>query len=379
MDLKEKTVEELMERRAAIVAELDAPEADLDALEEETRAINAELEARKAEETRKAELRAQVAQGAGVTVKEFPNEERKEMTLEEIRSSKEYVEAFAKYIKTEDDSECRALLTTNATGGQVPVPTIIEGRVRTAWERNGLMALVRKTYIRGNVQVGFELSATGAVVHTEGAAAPAEETLTFGVVSLIPQSIKKWIRISDEAVDMGGEEFLNYIYDEVTYQIAKEAARILITLITGAPAASTATAVGVPAIEGEPDLGVVALAYANLSDEAETVTCVMNKLTHAAFIEKIAKNGYKFDPFEDFNVVYNNTLPAYSAATSGQTWMIVGDFGLGAQANFPNGDEIKLKYDDLSEAQADLVKIVGREFVALAVVTPGAFVKVTKA
>ena len=33
MDYKEMTIEQLEERKAAIVAELDAPEADLDALE----------------------------------------------------------------------------------------------------------------------------------------------------------------------------------------------------------------------------------------------------------------------------------------------------------------------------------------------------------
>ena len=87
MDLKEKTVEELMERRDAIIAELDAPEADLDALEEETRAIKAELEERKAEEARKAEIRAEVAAGAGEVVKQFESEERKMPTMEEIRNS----------------------------------------------------------------------------------------------------------------------------------------------------------------------------------------------------------------------------------------------------------------------------------------------------
>ena len=45
MELKEMTIEQLEERRAAIVAELDAPEADLDALEAEARAIKEELEA----------------------------------------------------------------------------------------------------------------------------------------------------------------------------------------------------------------------------------------------------------------------------------------------------------------------------------------------
>ena len=54
----------------------------------------------------------------------------------------------------------------------------------------------------------------------------------------------------------------------------------------------------------------------------------------------------------------------------------MGDFD-GAQANFPNGDEVSLKYDDLSLAESDLVKIVGREYVALGIVADHAFCKVT--
>ena len=377
MDIKEMSIEELMERRTAIAAEIDAPEADLDALEAEARSINEEMENRKAEETKRNEIRNAVAQGDGEITEKFEIEERKEMTLEEIRSSKEYIEAFANYIKTDKDDECRALLSTNATGGQVPVPTIIEGRIRTAWERNGLMNLVRKTYIRGNLKIGFELSATGAVVHTEGTTAPDEEVLTLGVVEMIPQSIKKWIKISDEAMDMGGEEFLYYIYDEITYQIAKAAQAQLISKITALTASATSTAVGVGVVAGSPSVGIVAQAIGNLSDEASNPVCVMNKATWAQFKAAQYANQFSVDPFEGLPVHFDSNLPVYSTTgTAGNTWMIVGDFG-GAHANFPNGDEIRIKYDDLSLAEADLVKLVGREYVALGVTQDHAFCKVT--
>lgn len=192
MDFTNMTVEELLERRSAIAAEIDAPEADLDALEAEARAINEEIENRRAAENKRNEIRSAVANGDGEVVAEIKEERKNEMTNNEIRSSKEYIDAFANYIKTGKDNECRALLT-EMVSGQVPVPTIIEGRVRTAWQRNGLMELVRKTYIPGILKVGFEKSATGAVVHTEGTSAPSEETLTFGVVTMTPESIKKWI------------------------------------------------------------------------------------------------------------------------------------------------------------------------------------------
>lgn len=383
MDFTTMSVEDLEARRAQIAVECEDENADLDALTEEIKSINAELDARKAQAAQRAEIRSAVANGAGNVITEIPTKETRHMkTLEEIRSSKEYVDAFAKYIKTNDPAECRALLTTNseveANPGQLPVPTIIEGRIRTAWEKSGILDEVRRINIKGNVKIGFELSATGAAVHAEGTDAPAEEQLTLGVVDLVPQTIKKWIRISDEAYDMGGEEFLYYIYDEITYRIIKEAKRILITKITGAPAASTAQAIGIPKISGTPTLAVIAQAAGYLSDEATNLSVTMNRLTHAAFIEAIADNGFLFNPFEGYKIHYSSDLPAYSAATSGQTWLIVGDYS-GVTANFPAGDGVKLKFDDLTEAQADLIKIVGRMPIALGVTEPGRFVNVTKA
>lgn len=378
MNFSEMTVDELLERRAAIPAELDAEDADLDALEAEVRSINEELERRKAAEAKRNDIRNAVAEGDGETTKKFETEERKTMTIEEIRSSKEYINAFADYIKTGKDDECRALLSTNVAGGYVPVPTIIEGRIRTAWERSGLMELVRKTYIRGNLQIGFELSATGAVVHTEGTPAPDAEVLTFGIVTLTPASIKKWITISDEAMDMGGEEFLFYIYDELTYRIAKKAQEELLAKITALTASATSTAVGVGIVAGTPTVGLVAEALGTLSGEAANPVIVMNKGSWAQFKAAQYAANYAVDPFEGLPVYFDNTLPTYSTAgTTGATWMVVGDFGLGAHANFPNGDEVTIKYDDLSLAESDLVKLVGREYIGMGIVADHAFCKVT--
>lgn len=377
MDIKEMTVEELIERRAAIAVDVDAPEADLDSLEAEARAINEELEARKQAEEIKVETRAAIAEGDVGEVVEEIVEERKEMTIEEVRSSKEYIDAFANYIKSGDDSECRSLLTT-LVSGQVPVPQIVEERIRTAWSRLGLLDQVRKTYVRGILKVGFELSATGAYAHTEGTTAVTEEALTFGVVTLTPKSIKKWITISDEALDLGGEEFLDYIYDEITYQIAKKVQGDLISAIAALGSAG-ATAVGVPAITASSiSIATVAEALGQLSDEAANPCVVMNKATWAAF--KAAQYGanYAIDPFEGLPVYFDNTLPAFSSASANAVFMIVGDFSRGAQANFPNGNEISIKFDDLSLAEKDLVKLVGREYVALGIVGDKCFCNVKK-
>ena len=356
--------------QAADSAALDEIEAEKAIIEERVAQIRAEIE------TRKADM-AEVVKGKETETIEKPVEERK-MTEVEIRSSKEYLDAFAQYLKTGKDDECRALLSTNATGGYVPVPTYVEDRIKTAWDRVELMNLVRKTYIKGNLNVGFELSADPALIHTEGSAANSEEALTFGIISLTPQSIKKWIKISDEALDLSSEAFIDYIYDELTYRIAKKSQEDLIGKITACTAAATSGCVGVGVVAGTPSLGVVAEAIGELSDEATNPVIVMNKGSWAKFKAAQYAGQYNVDPFEGCRVYFDNTLPAYSTTgTAGTAWAIVGDFGVGAQANFPNGNEITIKYDDLSLAEADLVKVVGREFIALGAVADHAFTKIT--
>ena len=372
------TVEQLEERKAAIASEIDAPEADLTALEEEVRGINAELEARRNAEAKRAEIRAAVANGEGVTIQKInTTEERKTMTNAEVRSTHEYNVAYANYIKTGNDAECRALLTENVSG-TVPVATYVEGRVRTAWNREGITARVRKTFLKGNVKIGFEISADGAYVHTESSnTAVTEESLTLGIVNLVPASIKKWISISDEVYDLAGEEFLDYIYDELTYRIAKKLADSIIADIEACGTTSATSLPAVPKLTSTTvTLGLVAQALALLSDEATDPVNIMNKQTWGKFKEVQAAGNYGYDPFEGLPVLFNDTISAFSAATTGVTYAIVGDLGLGAQANFPNGQEIEIKFDDKTKMEYDLIRILGREYVGHAVVAPYAFAKI---
>ena len=377
MEIKEMSITELMERRQAIATEIDAPDADLDALEAEARSINEEIEARQAEAVKKAEIRDQIAKGAVGVIKEERKEDVVKMSNAEIRKSHEYNMAYAEYIKTGNDQECRALLTENVSGS-VPVAEYAENRVRTAWEREGIMSRVRKTFMKGNLKIGFEISADGAYVHTEAAnTATTEEALVLGIVNLIPASIKKWISISDEVYDMKGEEFLDYIYDELTYRIAKKAADQLIGKIEACGTVSTTDKPAVPVVTATTvTVGLIAQALAQLSDEAANPVIMMNKTTWGAFKAAEAANGYGYDPFEGLPVVFNDTIAAYSAATTGVTYAIVGDLGVGAQANYPAGAEIDIKFDDKTKMEYDLIRILGRQYVALGVVAPKAFVKI---
>lgn len=385
MEFKDMTIEELEARKAAIASEIDAPKADLNALDEEVRGINAELETRKAAEAKKAELRAAVAAGAGEVKKSFEKkEEKKVKTLEEIRASKEYMDAYRDYIIKEDDRECRSLLTELAdTVSGVPVPSIVDGIVRTAWEKDEIMNRVRKTYIRGVLRVPFEYSATEATVHGEGDNAPDEEQLIISVVEMVPGNIKKWITISDETIALGlgdSEAFLRYVYDELTYQIVRYLAKSCVGIIADMPYrdGSIPPMITAPYIAAAtPGLTTVPTAYAYLSDEATNPVVIMNKLTYAKFVEAQAAANFSYDPFMGLPVLFSSELASFDEATSYTPYAIVGDLS-GLQVNFPEGDDVIIKYDDLSLSEKDLVKVVGRLYAAVAVTAPGRFVRIAK-
>lgn len=374
--------EELDKRASEIAAEtaeadkdqLEALNSELDSIEERKTALKVEIE-----ETRKAA--EAVANGAGKTIETRKDE--KKMADIEIRNSKEYIDAYAEYIKSGNAMECRKLTSENDTTpngtGTVAVPEFVYDIVKTAWQREGIMSLVRKSYLKGNLKVQFEISGTDAAIHTEGDTAVSEQTLVLGIVTLVPQSIKKWISISDEVYDLRGEEFLRYIYDELAYRIAKKAADTVVAKIEACGTVSTTTCPGVPKYTAASvSVGSVAQAMALLSDEAANPVVMMNKATWGAFKAAEYAGSYPVDPFEGLPVVFNNTIKAFSAASTGDTYAIVGDLGHGALANFPNGEGITFKFDELSKKKEDLIEVLGREYVALGVVASDAFVKITK-
>ena len=380
--MKFKTLAEIETRKAAILNEMEQEGADLDALKKEMDELRENAEqiraaAAKAEETRKA-----IASGAaGIVIGETRKAETTEKTVDEIRSSKEYVDAFARYLtsKNGDDHELRALLGKNApNNGQVPVPSMVDPIIKTAWEKDQILSRVNKTGFKGNLQSAFERAGDPAYEHLEGTTAITEEDLTLGVVELKPKMIKKFIRVSDEVIATGGEALVSYVYRELTYRILKLLKEKVIYDITSASTSHSGSAVGIPKIEGEPSLTIVPTAEANLSDEAENVVVIINRLTSAAFVSARVAGNFAVDPYDGLAVLYASSLPAYSSAEDNAVWMIVGDLN-GAHVNYPEGEGVITKYDDVTEAEADMVKIHGRQYAAHGVDKPGMFVNVKKA
>lgn len=374
METKDMTVEQLEARKAELAGLLDADDADLDAIETEVRAIKEELETRRAAEAQREEIRRAVAAGAGKTTETFKTEEKP--MNEEIRNSAGYVNAFAEYIKSGNDRECRSLLTENVSG-TVPVPAFVEDIIQKAWETDDILSRVKKVNIKGNLKVAFERSADQAYAHTEGTTAVTEESLTLGIVTMIPKMIKKWITVSDEVLALAGEAFVRYIYEELAYQITKLLASLVIADITGADTSHGSTAVGLPKVTAAPSVTAIPTAAANLSSDASNIVVIMNRLTEVAFIEAYAAGNFAVDPFAGLTKVYTSALPAYSTASANDVYAIVGDLS-GVEVNFPEGEGVVIKYDELSLAERDLVKIVGRQYAAHAVVGPGKLARIAK-
>lgn len=371
MNFSTMTIEQIEERKTAILSEMDKPEADLNALEAEMREAKAEIERRAADEAKKAEIRKMVASSTqkGTAV---------EPAKVEVRNSKAYIDAYAQYLKTGDDTECRSLLTVNApASGTIPVPVFLQEKIETAWEKDPILSRVNKTYLRGNAKVPFELSADGAYVHPEGTTAPTEEALTFGLVTLTPESIKKWVSFSDEVEDMKGEEFLNYIYDELTYRVLKKLADNCLDDITTANTTNGATAIGVPKVTMAPAVTTVPTAVAHLADEADGLVLIMNRLTEVEFTAAYAAGNFAVDPFAGLPRAYSSHLPAYASASSNAVYAIVADLK-GMQVNYPNGEGVALKYDNLTKKTQDIVEVLGRQYAAHGITKLGRFVNIAK-
>lgn len=364
--------EELEERANAIAVEtaeadkdqLETLNAELDAIEERKKALNIEIEERK----KAAEA---VANGAG---KEIEERKEKTMTDREFRSTPEYIDAYVAYVKSGYDVkefEKRMpdsgggesiIYSANATSGSIAVPVYVEDRINAAWENNELMRRVRRTYLPGNVKVGVEVSSDGAVVHTEGAEAISAEALEIGFVNLVPEYIKKMVKVSHTALELTGTAFLDYLYDEIEYQIVKKAAEEVLAAVHNSAYMQTYHYTGTTITTAD-----IINAEGMFTGDANPVL-VISRANAAALKAAALSAGYAYDPFDGLDVIYNTDAHAaeYTLLLDPQA----------VQCNFPNGGEPKFIFDEFTEADSNVVRIIGRLMMAAGLVRTGAAVQI---
>lgn len=380
MEFEKMSIEELEARKAQIATEVEAEDADLDALEAEVRGIREELEKRKADAAQREELRKMAAEQAEV-VEAAPVEERKEneMSNIEIRKSPEYLDAWVEMQKGRATEEQRALLTENANeNGTIAVPVYVEDRIETAWESNEIVRRVRRSYFPGNLKVGVEISTGPAIAHAEGGAAIEEENLEIMYINMVPTMVKKMVRYSDEVLSMRGQAFVDYIFDEIEYQIVKKVGDML---VQNAVYRAGAELVEVFTMSGAtPTTADIINAEAKLSGEATNPVLITTRATAASLKAAALSAGYAYDPFDGLEVVYVDAS-ALSVVVAGETVSasaVIADLS-GWQINLPDGDQVKFKFDDLTEADADMIRVIGRLYAAMSVVSNKKTVALMKA
>lgn len=350
---------EAIETRLKEINELLGDEnADVDALQAEVRSLKEQRETALEEiKQRKAEVNEVLAEAKEVET--FGKEEvRKTMELKELRNTQEYINAYAEYIKG-NDKKIRMLITENAgeavQGNRIAVPTYVENRVWTDWDNSPILSRIRKVFVQGNYKVGYEASATGAVLHAEGTAQPQEEQLVINYIDFVANYYKKWIKVSDNVMALTGQYFIDYLFDEFGHQMAVALENAIVAELQ----TSTLTVAVTHALDGD----AVLAGLGALSDEATNPVAIMSKATYVAIKSLRTTAGARLeDVFEGLEVLFNNNV----------TGVLVGDLD-GVVANFPEGMDFKYIVDDRSLAEQDLIKIVGKILVAIHLVRPNGF------
>jgi len=216
MELNKATVEELEARKDAIGAEIDNEGADLDALSEEIRSINEELEKRKAEATKRAEIRQAVAAGEGEVVKTFKAPEVREEKKMFGVDTKEYRDAWTKSIvKREMSEEERSALSS--AGAVIPTMT-----VNAVWDK-----LVKPAELLGKVDVSQFASYVRFPKATSVNAASSqavggeisESSDVVGYVDLIPNEYVKLLTVGADIDHMAIDAIHDWIVDNLTKSI----------------------------------------------------------------------------------------------------------------------------------------------------------------
>lgn len=357
-----------VETRDAILEEVDTLTKEAEDIDSQVSELD-ELRAKFEEQEKRMSLTK--------TVAPTEVEARAEEIKKDIYDTPEYRQAWVDAIRTGDERKVRAMATTN---DNVPVPTIWQNYVETAWYNYGKFSrLVNKTYIQGYLSIPFEAEADDAVIHTEGTAQPAEEDITLGLIELKPAMIKKWISMTDELMAMTADDFMRYLADELVYRVVLKLDN---GIINGALDANGKGVVGIvnntntlTAASGALTFNVINAGIADLAT-FDNLTVAMNPKTffdgfmgltdlQQRPIYQIATDNTGRPQYyvNGIRVEFTQALPAYSAASANAVWAVAGDFR-GYRLNLPEGEMVRTLFDPYTLAREDKAIMVGRLYAA---------------
>ena len=238
MDIKEMTADQLLERRSAIAAELDSPDADLDALEAEVRGINEELEARKNTESKKAEVREAIANGTKPVekIKNF----KEVTTMDERTFTPETVEYRDAYMKNLQGKPMSIEERSALSGASYVIPTETLNKIYGKLEENQLIREIDALYVPGYVSVP-----TAATVNDASwiamASASTDSSDAMGTVSLTAKKLIKTIEITADIQAMSIPAFQGWLVNKLAQKME---AAICAAIVNGAGSTSVPQGVG---------------------------------------------------------------------------------------------------------------------------------------
>ena len=323
------------------------------------------------------------------------------MEKENILETRSYELAWANYIRTGNDAEVRALVSTqNPESAGVLVPTTLVNRIEDTLRTGGrILALCSITSVKGITEHPIAKSRTNPAWHDEtGTDKKVRKAITLTSVSMEPQFIAEILETTRKFENDSISAFWDWLISELPDALRRVVDR---EILTGAQSGKN----GIRGILTNTEtMFVETLAthtlYFNSANEAvsllddgatSNVTAVMNKKT---FLQNVmGLTGTDGHPiwqqvmttnlnrpaffFGGYPVVFTDDLPAYDAATAGQTYMLFGDF-TAMKLNFPNGMAPSLIRDELTRKDENIIEYLSEIYVGGNVVRPGSFVKVTK-
>lgn len=371
------------DKRDALLDEVEKLTEEADKIDEEVKDLEEQRSTLKAQEERMSLTNSL----SKIAIEERKDQIKMENNID-VRNTPEFIHEWRKAVMSGDDTNFRALLTTMAEG-TAPVPTYLQGRVEAAWERLSILNELTITNFKGIVAVPYEVSASPAVFHAEGGEAVAEEELVIGQTLLQPVMLKKFLRVSDEVESLTDEQFMDYIADEIIYQInllaetsvvSRNAQTGIVGMTNSALAVSVTSALSFNSInEGLAELTeaidpVVIVNRKTFFSNIMGLTDLQQRPIYQIATDNTGRPAYFVN---GVRVLFSNGLKDYDTAVANEPWAIVGDLRA-YRLNLPNGRIPTVLYDPYTQAEADMNKYVGKLLAAGNIVRPDAIAVLKK-
>lgn len=322
---------------------------------------------------------------------------------EDVYASTEYRNAWAESIRKNDPSILQRFVSTTGTApnnGGVVIPTELAEKIERGIREGGTIAgLTKMTNIKGYLEVVLEGDTDDASFRKEDAKDIDEENISLEKVAIKPGTITKFIDVTTIQESMAIADFATWLIDEIANKILIALDKAIISgestkdieMPTGILSVTDTTLVAEYDAKAVMNFQTPFFAQAQLtSDTLGTVTAVMNRQTFFEnYITSADKNenpvftvlndnaGNPRYFFGGLPVKFNSTLPAWGVAEADDYPIIIGDFK-GYTTNLPNGNNIDLLRDNVSQRRRSVVRYLGEMIAGGNVTSIGKFVKIKK-